>query len=246
MAALIPADWLPAANPKRTVVHWTAGAYTASALDRRHYHILIEGDGHLVLGAYPISANDSTLDDDGYAAHTRGLNTGSIGVALCAMAGATAEPFRDSPMYPVTAEQWTALTGVLADLCTRYAIPVGRRTLLTHAEVQPTLGVSQAGKWDIRVSPTDTPTRLRGAVEAGDDLRALVNAELARRARRPPAERPDPWPRLTLAAGGSYTIEWDVNAQPPSVLLDLAAGRLTITAAAPIAADHPPAGAPSP
>lgn len=70
---------------RRIVCHWTAGSHKASALDRTHYHILIEDDGNLVRGTHPISDNVSTADGN-YAAHTRRLNTGSIGVSVCCMA----------------------------------------------------------------------------------------------------------------------------------------------------------------
>ena len=174
---IVPLEWMPGSLAERIIIHWTAGSYTPSALDRRHYHILIDGDGLADRGRYPISANDSTSDADGYAAHTRGLNTRSIGVALCAMAGAI-----DSPLslgrYPITLAQWGALADVCADLCQRYDIDPHPETLLTHAEVEPKLGVKQRGKWDIRVTPRDTPPQLRPAAYVGDQIRAMVRERL--------------------------------------------------------------------
>ena len=68
-------------------LHWTAGAYVASAADKEHYHIIVESDGKLVRGDKPISANVSTADDN-YAAHTASANTKNIGIACGCMAGA--------------------------------------------------------------------------------------------------------------------------------------------------------------
>ena len=54
---------------KRIVMHWTAGGHKANATDKDHYHLLIEGDGNVVYGNKPISANAAPLSKN-YAAHT--------------------------------------------------------------------------------------------------------------------------------------------------------------------------------
>lgn len=41
---------------KRIIWHWSTGTNTASALDRQHYHLLIEGDGRVVTGDKPRAA----------------------------------------------------------------------------------------------------------------------------------------------------------------------------------------------
>jgi hypothetical protein len=56
-----------------------------------HYHITIENDGELVRGRHPIRANEKASDGD-FAAHTRGCNTGSIGVVVCCMSNARERP----------------------------------------------------------------------------------------------------------------------------------------------------------
>lgn len=145
---LVPADWMPSAQLNRVIVHWTAGAHRASGLDRSHYHILIEGDGKLIRGIPSIDKNDARGVKPGYAAHTLNCNSGSIGVSLCCMSGAIESPFK-AGSAPMTREQWDALPGVLAELCRRYNIPVTPRAVLSHAEVQQTLGIKQRGKWDI-------------------------------------------------------------------------------------------------
>jgi hypothetical protein len=165
---LLPPEWTPRAAMRGIVVHWTAGAHRASGLDRSHYHVLIEGDGRLVRGLHSIAANLSTADGR-YAAHTRGLNAGFVGVALCCMAGAAERPFH-AGSAPMTRIQWDRLPAVLADLCRAYAIPVARKTVLSHAEVEPELGVRQRGKWDVSRLAFDPS--VVGARACGDLFRA--------------------------------------------------------------------------
>ena len=165
---------------KRIICHWTAGGSRASQLDRQHYHRLIERDGTVVLGTEEIADNIVTADGD-YAAHTLHLNTGSIGVAMCGMGGAVEHPFDAGPV-PLTEHQFTVFCALIADLCLEYAIPVTPQTVLTHAEVETTLGVKQRGKWDIAALPWDP--RLRGSRVVGDHLRATVSAMMGVRPER--------------------------------------------------------------
>ncbi|MCW4114726.1 amidase [Aurantimonas sp. MSK8Z-1] len=171
----IPAAWLPAATMSRVVCHWSAGAYTASALDRQHYHLIIEEDGNLVRGDRSIKDNEAPIRGN-YAAHTLNCNTGSIGVSLACMAGAVESPF-SAGRYPMTLTQWQTLAEVVAELCRRYAIPVTPQTILSHAEVQGTLGIRQRGKWDYTRLPFDGS--LLGAAAVGHALREAVTAALA-------------------------------------------------------------------
>ncbi|MDX1070533.1 N-acetylmuramoyl-L-alanine amidase [Sinorhizobium medicae] len=173
-AAIIPADWMPDAKMGRIVCHWTAGAHKASEFDRGHYHILIEDGGKLVRGIPSIALNEAPAKR-GYAAHTLGANSGSIGVSLCCMGGSNEAPF-DPGKYPMTREQWDALTSVVADLCRRYSIPVTDKTVLSHAEVQNNLGIQQRGKWDFTRLAFDPS--VKGAKACGDKLRAEAKAKL--------------------------------------------------------------------
>ena len=159
--AIVPADWMPRAPIKRIIAHWTAGAHKASALDREHYHIIVEADGRLVRGDPTIADNVNTSDGD-YAAHTRGCNTGSIGVSVACMAGAIERPFKAGP-YPMTEIQWRTMAKVCAELCEAYGITVTDKTVLGHGEVQRILGIAQAGKWDPMVLPWN-PTLASAAV----------------------------------------------------------------------------------
>jgi N-acetyl-anhydromuramyl-L-alanine amidase AmpD len=172
--AVVPAAWMPAAKMTRIICHWTAGTHKANSTDKAHYHILIEGDGSLVRGVRSIKDNEAPIGG-GYAAHTLNCNTGSIGVSLCCMAGATESPF-DPGKYPMRRVQWERLVDVVADLCERYAISVTRLTVLSHAEVQATLGIKQRNKWDFTRLAFDSEAK--GALVIGNMLRAAVTAKL--------------------------------------------------------------------
>lgn len=172
----IPSEWMPKVSMQRIICHWTAGGHKASDFDRGHYHILIEDDGKLVRGKLSI-ADNVNISDGIYAAHTLGCNTGSIGVSLCCMAGASESPFNPGSS-PMTRDQWTALAGVVAELCAFYKIPVTPKTVLSHAEVQTNLGIAQRGKWDIARLAFEPA--VVGAKACGDKLRAAVAAKVGR------------------------------------------------------------------
>lgn len=172
---MLSESWMPSADMKRVHIHWTAGTYKANAVDRRHYHLLVEGDGNIVKGNPSIKDNEPPLRR-GYAAHTRAANSRAIGVAMCGMAGAREVPFR-AGSYPLTKIQWDVMIVVVARLCERYGIPVTPKTVLTHAEVQTNLGIRQRSKWDITRLPFDDS--VRGAKAIGDKLRAAVANEMA-------------------------------------------------------------------
>ena len=158
---------------KRIIMHWTAGAYAASDTDKKHYHYIIDGTGRIVAGNFKPEDNLHTVTP--YAAHTRNLNTGSIGVAVAAMHGAVERPF-SAGKYPITEKQVDALVKLVARLCGEYGIPVTPETVLTHAEVQGTLGVPQRGKWDIMWLPGMTQAGHPSA--AGDLLRNKIRTAI--------------------------------------------------------------------
>lgn len=173
-SSIVPAVWMPDAKMERIILHWTAGAHKASEFDRGHYHILIEDDGKLIRGIPSVNLNEAPAKK-GYAAHTLGCNSGSIGVSLCCMGGANEAPF-DPGKYSMTRAQWDALTSVVADLCRRYSIPVTDKTVLSHAEVQNNLGIQQRGKWDFTRLAFDPS--VKGSKACGDKLRAEAEAKL--------------------------------------------------------------------
>jgi hypothetical protein len=165
----IPSDWL-AGKPKRIIIHWTAGSHSPSTDDFQHYHLIIDGLGKWHRGRHSIADNDSTSDGT-YAAHTRGANTRAIGIALCGMSGSKERPFTPGP-FPLRPVQWAALYAGCAQIVRNYPITVTRTTLLTHAEVQPTLGIPQRGKWDITVHPETG--NLTDPLTVGDYIRDRV------------------------------------------------------------------------
>lgn len=163
-------ELFPASGLHRIILHWTAGADGLIELERQHYHIIIDRAGRTHVGALKPEAN-ANCRNGRYAAHTRALNTGSIGVALDAMAGAKQTPFEPGK-YPITQVQVQALAETAADLCETYQIPVSPYSVLTHAEVQPTLGVKQRCKWDITWLPDMAEPE--DPVDVGNKLRSLI------------------------------------------------------------------------
>jgi hypothetical protein len=158
----------------RIHIHWTAGAYGDIALERKHYHTIVLEDGRVVYGTHKPEAN-ANIRDGRYAAHTRACNTGAIGIACDAMGGAKESPF-DPGQYPLTWKQLRGLAIEVANLCDTYDIPVSRYSVLTHAEVEPTLGVKQRWKWDITWLPD--MSRPGDPIEVGDLIRDMVREEL--------------------------------------------------------------------
>lgn len=171
----IPVEWMPAATMQRVILHWTAGSHKATEFDRQHYHVLIESDGRLIRGIPSIALNSMPRAKAGYAAHTLNCNTGSVGVSMCCMAGAVERPF-NAGSAPLTKVQWDMASTVIAELCKRYIIPVGPKTVLSHAEVQANLGIAQRGKWDVAKLPFDPS--FDTARECGDRFRAEVKGKL--------------------------------------------------------------------
>lgn len=159
----------------RIVMHHSGGGLTPTVVDKNHYHRITGGDGKVISGNFPISANapGRPLQAGKYAAHTRGLNTGAIGCAIAALTRDTlwSKP-RACPAFPTSA-QLDAFIADVASLARQHGIAVSRQTILSHGEVEITLGVVQAGKWDFDYDPfgvLDT----RDPIKIGDMLREKV------------------------------------------------------------------------
>lgn len=184
----VPKNWLVPATMKGIVVHWTAGANKASAFDKSHYHILIEDNGTIVRGAPKISDNALSGLTANYAAHTWQYNRGMIGVSLCCMGGGATLSGTKSKITAFTSGnalmskvQWNILPSVLAQLCLAYGIPVGRTSVLSHAEVEGTLGIVQKDKWDIaalsfEALPAAGKSVYANARAIGDRFRSATSA----------------------------------------------------------------------
>ena len=154
---------------KRIICHWTGGPYKANSIDRKHYHFIFEDDGREVVGNHSVSANKRPRKGR-YAAHTYRCNTGSIGLSVACMRGAKERNFG---RYPMTEIQFEAMCAKAAALCNQYDIPVTARTVLSHAEVQPTLKRRQRGKWDFTRLPFKG--ELKGHKACGDYMRERVS-----------------------------------------------------------------------
>ena len=161
---------------KRIHWHWTAGAMGLIDIEEDHYHEVVQPDGTVQPGTWPIEANRSPIKPGRYAAHTLNANSDAIGIACDAMAGAQERPLVWGS-NPLTEVQIEAMLQRTAHWCRVYGIPVGRKTTLSHAEVQRSLGITQRQKWDITVLPGMTV--VRDAIEVGDTLRARLTQILA-------------------------------------------------------------------
>lgn len=154
MNALIPSlESLPA-SPKCIILHWTAGGPKASALEKQHYHYLIEQPDGRVVPGMSVAENMDGTGDGIYAAHTRGLNTRSVGIAFCGMRGS--EPGRKFGPYPLTEEQVRNGLRFVAECCLAWRLnPLDPEHLFTHYEAETLHGVDQlpigpgTWKWDI-------------------------------------------------------------------------------------------------
>lgn len=136
---------------KRIVIHWTAGGYYPTDYEKGHYHFLVDKDGVVHNGKFKPEDNEVCMVGK-YAAHTGGGNTGSIGVAICAMAG-----FKNRKCignYPILKKQFESTMELCALLAGKYKIEITPQTVFTHYE----FGIknpktSSAGKIDIIFIP---------------------------------------------------------------------------------------------
>lgn len=157
----------------RIIWHWTVSGYSPNTSSMKAYHHVIDGNG-IVHKGVPEENNFSgaSMAPGTYAAHTRGLNTGSLGISVCSMYGAKEVPFTTGP-YPMKEVQIESLLRLTAEKMAQYNIELSPRFVLSHAEVQPTLGVKQNGKWDYMWLPGMANTI--PAIEVGNILREKLS-----------------------------------------------------------------------
>ena len=160
---------------KRIHIHWTAGAPGISPKESDSYHYVVERDG-AVHACVPVANNVPPLVNGAYAAHTRRANSWAIGVAMDAMAGAKEVPFTAGP-YPITDDQYRRTVKLVGELAKKYGIKVSRETVLTHAEVETTLGIKQNSKWDVMWIPG--MAKPGDPIKVGDMIRADIRASMA-------------------------------------------------------------------
>ena len=152
------------------VWHWTAGANGLISLEKNAYNFLHDTKGNTYDG------NSTVAEQVMYdwrrgigASHTKSMNTGWIGQSVDAMAGAKQTNPITWGLHPIAWDGIDAMLKQTADLHHEYGFPISKWTTLSHAEVQPTLGVKQRWKWDYAVLPGDSKSR--DPVEVGNILR---------------------------------------------------------------------------
>lgn len=136
---------------KRIVIHWTAGRYYPTEYEKQHYHFLVDKDGKVHNGKFKPEDNE-VCKQGRYAPHTGGGNTGSIGVAICAMEG-----FKNQNSignFPILKKQFESTMELCAKLASQYKIEITPDTIMTHYE----FGIknpktTSAGKIDIVFIP---------------------------------------------------------------------------------------------
>lgn len=157
----------------RIVMHHSGGRYAPNALDIKAYHGLVGGEGQRIAGKYPVLSNaPGRITKGRYAAHTWKLNTGAIGRAIAAMhQGQWAYPYRGPcPVKPVQVDE---LLRWVAEDAIEWGIPIEPEFILTHAEVQITLGVTQRNKWDFDYDPR-ARSKGRDPIAIGNELRQEI------------------------------------------------------------------------
>lgn len=154
---------------KRIIVHWSAGKYSPSREDLSHYHFLVGSKGEIFKGLYDPEDN-LNCNDGKYAAHTGGFNTGSIGIALCAMYGYKNPD--NIGNYPFLKVQGEAMWEYCAALLKKYGLKPNKNTVITHYEVGKMFPKSSsAGKIDITFIPCEPKIKTH---EAADYIREKV------------------------------------------------------------------------
>ncbi len=169
----------PIEGIERMILHWTAGdrdipnggIHIATPEEMFRYHILVEHDEGPtpdpaddeinVLAGVPIERNTGDLSGrsaahndprKGYAAHTRGFNTGSLGLSLCGMRGAV--DYRpggdvDPGPSPISSRQVEVMIGLIVQFCRIWGYAPTEDRVFTHWEAGALHGRDQGSRWDI-------------------------------------------------------------------------------------------------
>lgn len=116
---------------KKIIIHWTAGQNQPNVDDLEHYHYLYS-DGLVISGEYKPEDNINCSDGK-YAAHTGGLNTNAIGVALCGMLNFDYSTKKAD--YKISKETCESMFKHVAQLAKKYGIQINDDNIMTHYEV---------------------------------------------------------------------------------------------------------------
>lgn len=154
---------------KRIIIHWTAGGYVPTSYEKEFYHFLVDSLGEIHLGKFKPEAN-LICRKGMYAAHTGGGNTGSIGVALCAMAD-----FKNKNNigdFPITKIQFESAMKLCAEQAKKYDIKITPENVMTHYEFgQKHRDTTSCGKIDIVFLP---PYPWVSADDVGSFIRSKI------------------------------------------------------------------------
>lgn len=165
----------------------------------------MDGDGAARNGVFPIEANLGRLQRGRYAAHTAGLNTGNIGLAIACMGDGNWHHPRNARWFP-RPHQVDTMIRTSAVLVVQYGIKVSRQHTLSHAEVETNVGVAQRNKWDFDYDPWGRKDG-RNAVAIGDELRQeLIRVLRGLPHPPPPAHQPVPRPTKRRGATGPHVV----------------------------------------
>lgn len=163
-------------KPNKLTLHWTAGANKPSTIDVKHYHAIVyqkdDGSAAVHFGDKNPEANNDCSDGN-YAAHCRANNTGNIGVGIAGMHEASQKAMGP---YPINKAQIERAVEQVAEYLEIYKIPLSRKTVTLHSEVEEVHGIKQRGKWDVNWMWDEKMNafRLMPAREAGDIFRSMV------------------------------------------------------------------------
>lgn len=154
---------------KRIIVHWTAGGPIPTLYEKEFYHYLVDSLGKVSTGKFKPEAN-LVCKKGMYAAHTGGGNTGSIGIAMCGMAGFKNK--KDQGNFPLTKIQFEATMKLCAQLAKKYEINISPDTVMTHYEFgQNNPRTTSYGKIDIIFLP---PYPWIGKDDVGSFIRSKI------------------------------------------------------------------------
>lgn len=166
------------ALPRGVVLHWTGGGHRANAVDLAAYHFVVEHDGTIRRGRWPVAANMRQLGGDEYAMHTGGFNSFRVGVSAAGMKDYVS---RDRPgPNPLTEVQVSRMIELAAYFLTLATLdPLDPRRLCTHQEVwtlHSIKGRQNHLKKDIEFLPFRPDLRRE---EVGDFLRRMAAEVIA-------------------------------------------------------------------
>ena len=116
---------------KIIIIHRTASINVPNNDDLKHYHYLYSRDK--IINGFSKPEDNINCYDGVYAAHTGGLNTNSIGVALCGMLDFVYKTKKTD--YPISKGTCELMFKHVALLAKNYDIPVDGEYVMTHYEV---------------------------------------------------------------------------------------------------------------